>query len=345
MSGSTAKRFQGPSYSTTNVIVFITGLAFGCLLYNILLLPSTLDIAPVTNSRPTSSQLQKPVSNAAAAAPVESSAHGSIDTFKVAQVRQAIADPLTYDIWNDLLAFTGLNKNELMKRLTRTGKHHFAAEHAYYDPQSSRELAIYYRSSIGYLWANSMHPSVNHSALNLTTADGPILDYSGGVGNIVLGLAKRGIPSIYFGIGQSEFEFAQFRIRRHGLSGLVQFVKPFAETGNGDGFHFDPVKALQIGGKQSLKQELGGIFAVDVFEHIPNYEITARHLVTLLRPGGKLFENTVFDNTDDENSIHLRAKVPLKEALRGMKFVRTVRTNSKRSGYVPDISIWMKERK
>ncbi len=337
------KPFQRLSYSVSLLVSFSAGLLLASLLYGISPLTTPLRSAPVlvVNSLPPTQQ----ETTRSDRDKVESSSHGSIGRFSVDQVRRAMADPLTYDIWNDLLAFTGLDEDELMKRLTRTGKHHFGAEHAYYEPRSSRELAMYYRASIGYLWANSLHPSVNHSALDLTPADGPILDYSGGVGNIVLGLAKRGIRCVYFGIGQSEFEFAQFRVRRHGLSDFVQFVKPFAKSSDGQGYHFDPVKALKVGPQDTLKQKLGAIFAVDVFEHIPNYEVTARHLVTLLRNGGKLFENTVFDGTSDENSIHLRAKVPLSEALRGMKKVRTVKTNKVSSGYVPTIVVWVKESK
>jgi len=186
---------------------------------------------------------------------------------------------------------------------------------------------MYYRSSLAYLWANSMHPSVDLSLLQITSSDGPILDYSGGVGNIVLGLAKAGIEAVYFGIGQNEYEFAQFRVRRHGLGHLVHFVNPYALKAK-DGLRFDPIYSLKIGENGSISRELGGIFAVDVFEHIPNYEVTARHLVSLLRKGGKMWENSPFDASASEIDIHLRANFRHAQVTVGAKetYVYRIRT-------------------
>ena len=47
----------------------------------------------------------------------------------------------------------------------------------------------------------------------LAEKDGPVLDFSGGVGNTVIMLASAGIPCVYFGIGMMEFAFAKYRIR------------------------------------------------------------------------------------------------------------------------------------
>lgn len=102
------------------------------------------------------------------------------------QVERAMADPLSYGVWDDLIAFTGLSEPDLMERLRRKGRHHFEVEHRYYEPRSKPEITMYYRSSLGYLWGNAMHPGVNHSAVGLTPADGPVLDYSGGIGKACL---------------------------------------------------------------------------------------------------------------------------------------------------------------
>lgn len=86
-------------------------------------------------------------------------------------VRSRMVDPLSHGVYNDLLAFTGLTDAELMKRMKRHEQHHFAIEHQFLNPQSGTELAMFYRASPMYLWANALHPSINHTALGLTPAD------------------------------------------------------------------------------------------------------------------------------------------------------------------------------
>jgi len=76
---------------------------------------------------------------------------------------------------------------------------------------------------------------------------------------------------------------------------------------------------------------------MDVFEHIPDYHTTARHLVGLLRVGGRLYENSPFSAGEaSATAIHLAPSMPMHEALVGMKFVSQVGTN-------PAVKIWEKE--
>lgn len=248
-------------------------------------------------------------------------------------VRARVTNPLSYGVYDDLLAFTGLTDAELMKRLKRLEQHHFAIEHQFLNPQSATELTMFYRASLMYLWGNAVHPSINHTALGLTPADGPILDYSGGVGSTCIGLAEMGIKCVYFGIGMAEYEFAMFRVRRKGLEKLVQFVKPYVD--GAEGWHFDAVKSLKVG--SSLKEKLGAVYALDVFEHIPNYEVTAAHLVSLLREGGKIFENSPFSQVaESEQDIHLKMKVPMSVALAGTQYVGAAEVR-------PRVKIWVKK--
>lgn len=264
---------------------------------------------------------------------LDSRGGGGAGRQSASRVNSFFQNPLVLDAKQDLLAFTALNEEEMMQRVQREGIHHFKVEHRFFAPESTRELALYYRSSTAYLWGNVVHPALNVSLLNLTQADGPMLDYSGGVGSTCLALALRGIRCVYFGIGLMEFEFAQFRMKRHGVSHLVHFVKPYSMT---DGsYKFDPVYSLKLG--ETLTEPLGGAFALDVFEHIPDYHITAGHIVSLIRPGGKLFENSPFDdNSAGDTEIHLKATMPLQEALRGMTYRERIATD-------PAVNMWIKD--
>lgn len=259
---------------------------------------------------------------------------GGHGMYKDEEIRKYLSNKLSFDVWGDLMAFTGLSEDELMKRLRREGIHHFSVEHNFFSPRSAAELAMFYRSSTAYVWGNSLHPAIDMSKLNLTAEDGPVLEYSGGVGSNVLALASNGIKAVYFGIGMMEYEFAYFRVQRHGLGHMVEFVRPYRNSSE-NGWHFDPFQSLKLG--TSIREPLGGIFALDVFEHIPDYHITARHLISLLRESGRLFENSPFSTrAKTDTSIHLQASMPLEDAFTGMQFVETVTSTN------PSMNVWEK---
>ena len=214
----------------------------------------------------------------------------------------------------DLVGFTGMTQAEVLHRVQR--KHvsvNHEMEHAYFDPQSGSELGWWYRASATYLFGNAIHvpPRLVET---LTADDGPVLDFSGGVGSNVLALARRGIKAAYTGIGLLEFQFARYRVQRHGLESMVQFVEPFSAS-----WKLDPLAAL------ALPASYGTIIAFDVLEHIPEYQHTVAAMVKALRPGGHICEHSPFDKPDGEAGpesgkadvrIHqLRGGVSMEEAM------------------------------
>lgn len=237
-------------------------------------------------------------------------------TFSYEELMEEVNHPRTFSVFQDLLAFTGLNETELIARLRREKQHHFAIEHRFYSPHSARELALYYRHSVGYLWGNAVHNSIDLNEIPISVENAPVLDYAGGSGSNCIALAKRGIECIYFSLGWAELEFAEFRVKRHGLENLIHFVKPYTHD-EISGYKFDPINCLQLG--KTIPKLLGTIIAQDVFEHIPHYEKTARHLVSLLREGGILFEKSPFDSkASSSEEIHIKKSVPMEVALQGM---------------------------
>jgi SAM-dependent methyltransferase len=210
---------------------------------------------------------------------------GGVGELTLQLIASKTADARSFDIWNDLKQFTGLSEDELNIRLKRTGRFHFEGEHAFWNPSTSTELAWYYATSVNYLFANSVHPAGKIDAIAKKEYE-PILDYSGGVGNNVLHLASKGIKCKYFGIGMMEADFAGYRVRKRGLEEYVEFLKPFASHTD---WKFDPISA-------PLKRDksLGAIIAMDVLEHIPNYEKVVEAMVDSLRVGGAIVENTPF---------------------------------------------------
>ena len=222
---------------------------------------------------------------------------------------QILQEDGVFNVLQDLQSFSGLTTEELLKRLRREGQFHFEGEHAWWGPTSHSELVWYYRGSVSYLFGNAIHPAPARQ-LELSQADGPILDYSGGVGNNVLFLASKGIECSYFGIGEMEAAFARFRVKGRNLTHLVRFLEPYAFNGD-NVYRFDPIKSVP-------NQSFGAILLYDVLEHIPNYHYTLAHLVTTLRVGGRIFEQSPFAQKETDNGvtdIHLEASIPLDKAM------------------------------
>ena len=203
------------------------------------------------------------------------------------KIQQYCTNPLVFDVCEDLKKFTGLKEEELNKRMMRKGRFHFEGEHAFWNPQSRSELAWYYATSVDYLFANSVH-DVNTKKINAvaTKEFEPVLEYSGGVGNNVLYIAKKGIKVHYFGIGLMEYSFARYRVMKHGVEEFVEFKLPFSSSTDYD---FDPINA-------PLPQDgsLGSIIAMDVLEHIPDYHIVVKAMVKSIRVGGRIVESSPF---------------------------------------------------
>lgn len=186
---------------------------------------------------------------------------------------------------------------------------HFDAEHAIANPQSSRELAWYYSTSVSYLFANAIHPALD---LNLQSKDAPVLDYSGGVGNNVIFWASNGIKSVYFGIGMMEYAFVKYRVQRMGLENMVTFLSPHQRNNS---WKFDPTSIFS-------SNTYGTIVAMDVLEHIPRWQETVRYMVQSLRNGGKIIEcspfstNTAASGTDKDLRVHVGlGKTSMAEAM------------------------------
>ena len=193
-----------------------------------------------------------------------------------------------FDVCRDLVAFTGMPMTDVRERMARVKHFHFEEEHAFWNPQSTEQLAWYYSTSQSYLFANAVHAARTRLLDKLQpVVHEPVLDYSGGVGNSVLYLAiHKGMTCQYFGIGLIEKAFTQFRVAKRNLGHMITFVSPWSD--NESEWDFDPIRALPRDGT------LGAILATDVLEHIPNYHIVVAAMVDSLKVGGVIIEQTPF---------------------------------------------------
>jgi 2-polyprenyl-3-methyl-5-hydroxy-6-metoxy-1,4-benzoquinol methylase len=213
----------------------------------------------------------------------------------------SLADPIYNEIVTDLLAFTGLSMDEVKRRLLRAPETHFESEFRWSRPLSYSELTWFYRGSVAYLFANAVHGY--NPVLDIIPVGARVLDFGAGVGCNTIELAKRCASVDFLEIGVIQAEFVRFRADRHNLSN-VSMIFPFH---NGQ---FDPINCI--------KGTYDAAVAMDVLEHIPNYHVPLRHIISCLEPGGLIIENSPFDPTAGKIAIHVPASMPLSEAMFGM---------------------------
>lgn len=120
-----------------------------------------------------------------------------------------------------------------------------------------------------------------------------------------------------------EKDFAHFRVQRRNLEQWVTFVDPYLNSSTGMIFH--SYRALE-------KVNPKTIILSDVLEHIPDYHLTLRFLISILQKDGKIYERSPFDNNSDGISIHLKSSMPMQQAMYGMK----------RVGKIAGHNIWTK---
>jgi SAM-dependent methyltransferase len=214
---------------------------------------------------------------------------------------RALSDPAFCNVIDDLMAYTGFSEEELKPYLLRRADKHFESEFDWVRPRDRASLTWFYRSSSGYLFANALHP-YSPKLDRLTT--GRVLDYGAGVGCHSIPLAKRGLEVDFVEISRMQADFLRFRAARHGL-GQLREVPPFFQN------KFDPVKCVT--------GRYHAIIAMDVLEHIPDYQLVVRHFIEHLEPGGVIIENSPFDPDAGEIAIHVAPSVPLEKAMEGME--------------------------
>mmetsp|Transcript_5056 Transcript_5056/g.8132 ORF Transcript_5056/g.8132 Transcript_5056/m.8132 type:complete len:244 (-) Transcript_5056:95-826(-) len=207
---------------------------------------------------------------------------------------------MLYSVRAHLKEFTGLGDSELDIRLARHGRFHFEGEHLFWNPRSASELAWFYATSATYLFANAVH-AANPQVLGLlNVSHGPVLDFSGGVGNSVIYLAQKGIDVEYSGLGMAEMAFARFRVHKMGLKDNVKWHRPAAVTANATGLNM--LSCLDT----DNEERFGVILALDVLEHIPKFHTVVQMMVRSLRVGGWIIENSPFgDDKGDPFGVHV----------------------------------------
>ena len=180
----------------------------------------------------------------------------------------------TFDVVDDLVAYTSLSRAEVEGLLSRRGDS-FRVEWHTHRPLPRNER-WFYQSSRGYLFANAVH-FTGADATELAALVPPparALDFGAGTGNLALALAAAGISVDCIEISALQKDFLRHRVRRHGLERMVRVL--------------DWWEPLERGAYDV-------VFALDVFEHLDDLRRTLdNELLPSLADAGRLVESSPF---------------------------------------------------
>jgi 2-polyprenyl-3-methyl-5-hydroxy-6-metoxy-1,4-benzoquinol methylase len=185
-------------------------------------------------------------------------------------------------------------------------------------PEDDRDrLAAWYaENSELYLFAisayNLEYRRMRTNLKVLRHARGACLDYGAGNGEIILEVARRGLPAAYYDVEGVTMRFAMDRARRTGLA--VEFAHSKVELA-----------------AAAKKRGFDTIFAFDVLEHIPDLAGELEFLSSLLAPGG-LFVFDVPSGSTKSHPMHLNHELDVDAHLRA-KGLRDARTLWQRSPF------------
>jgi 2-polyprenyl-3-methyl-5-hydroxy-6-metoxy-1,4-benzoquinol methylase len=183
-------------------------------------------------------------------------------------------------------------------------------------PEDDRDrLAAWYaENSELYLFAisayNLEYRRIRTNLRVLRNARGACLDYGAGNGEIILEVARRGLPATYYDVEGVTMRFAMDRAQRSGFP--VQFAHTKEELA-----------------AAAKKRGFDTVFAFDVLEHIPDLPGELDFLSSLLAPGG-LFVFDVPAGSTKSHPMHLNHNLNVDAHLQA-KGLRDARTSWQRS--------------
>lgn len=185
------------------------------------------------------------------------------------------------ELFADILEYTKLPEETVAKLLSRKiGS--FTKE---WIKREVKDNYWFYLSAKGYFWGNLAHLDIDEYIKIIKEYCPPcgrILEYGGGVGNLTFKLAREGYQAEYLELSALQKDFLRFRAYKHKLA----------------------IKIIDVW--QDLERDYYDIiFALDVFEHIPNaHELVKNQLSPALKKGGILVDFSYYKKSN-KDPMHL----------------------------------------
>ncbi len=217
-------------------------------------------------------------------------------------------------IKDKLLHFTGLKPESLQLLLDREKYPNFKDEWDFWSPENEEELRFFYISNRGYLFGNATH-ILPEAIFKDIEAEESVFDFGGGAGNYSIPLAFKGCEVSYFDINVLQKEF-------------VRFVSSTSQT---------KINVIDHDEKYFPRTDttFNSILALDVLEHIPNYDAYVTHFSRSLRDNGRIYIYAPFGAIPSDPT-HLDDKHGLDQVMNqnGLYFEKKIALNGGAFGHV-----------
>lgn len=205
----------------------------------------------------------------------------------------------------EISRFTGITTESAHARLNKASSM-LAANWLREQPATPAEVAAWYqRNSELYIYdLTGFHLYGKHIRFTLdlvSLAEGRVLDYGAGIGDLALELARRGHPTVYFDVDGQTRRFAEWRAQQQEIDRIDFYTE-----------------REQVSGLFNI------IYSLDVLEHLPDPEDALRFLTEKLAPGGRLVVTAPFGETD-AHPMHFSHLMDAHEFLRSEGLVEAKR--------------------
>ena len=116
----------------------------------------------------------------------------------------------------------------------------------------------------------------------------------GGIGDLSLKIAEKGLDITYADIGKRNIEFAEWVFKKRGFN----------------------IKVLDLDKDLDLLEEYDTIICIDVIEHVPDQEVVLNRLARHLRGNGRLIITKL--NWIDDDPMHLKMNFDAEKLLNSL---------------------------
>lgn len=155
------------------------------------------------------------------------------------------------------------------------------------------EIIPYYPFELAYWHMKRWQRKFRKEVVSLSFGD--VLDYGGGIGDLCIELAKKGLNVTYGDVQGKNWEFAKWLFEKKGYN----------------------IKMIDLGKGKIPKNEIfDTIICIDTIEHVPNPEIVLEDIATHLKNNGRLVITALnCPGETEDNPMHLKMEFDAEELL------------------------------